>query len=134
MTAIAVGFFFFIVWVIYLANTGGSSIFFKFIASIPYGDKLGHMGLFGFLCFVAVLGSRFRTFSFGKLKLYYGAILVSLFVIGEEVSQAFIPSRTFDFADLAADFAGILLAVYLAFLVNKHLVKKVKLSTIVEDA
>ncbi len=78
------------------------------------------MGLFGFLCFVAILGSRFRAFSLGKCKLYYGAVVVSLFVIGEEASQAFIPSRTFDFADLGADFAGILLAVLCCFCINKY--------------
>ncbi|WP_226410779.1 hypothetical protein [Shewanella glacialimarina] len=32
----------FIIWVIYLANTGGSSIFFDIVKHIPYGDKVGH--------------------------------------------------------------------------------------------
>ncbi len=39
----------FIGWVIYLANTGQSSIFFQLVRVIPYGDKLGHLFLFGFL-------------------------------------------------------------------------------------
>jgi len=118
---IAVVFFAFILWIIYLANTGGSSVFFDFIRSIPYGDKLGHMCLFGFLALVTIIGSKFRTFSCGGLTLYYGAVLVGLFVVVEELSQAFIPSRTFDFVDLAADSVGIIIAVGIAYVANKHL-------------
>ena len=119
--AIAICFFAFILWVIYLANTGASSIFFDFVRSLPYGDKIGHAGLFGFLTLVAIIGSRFRGFRIGRLNIYLGALLVSLFVIAEEVSQAYIPSRTFDFFDLVADFVGIALAVGLAFIASRYL-------------
>ena len=119
--AVAVVFFAFILWIIYLANTGGSSVFFDFVRSIPHGDKLGHMCLFGFLTLVTILGSKFRSFACGRFKLYYGAVLVGLFVVGEELSQAFIPSRTFDFVDLAADSVGITIAVGIAYVANKHL-------------
>lgn len=122
MLTIAITFFAFILWVIYLANTGSSSVFFGFIRSIPYGDKLGHICLFGFLTLVTIVGSKFRGFSFGKFKLYYGAVLVGIFVVGEELSQAFIPSRTFDFFDLAADSVGITIAVGIAYVVNKYLI------------
>jgi len=118
---VAFVFFIFILWVIYLANIGGSSIFLDFIRSIPYGDKLGHMCLFGSLTLVTIIGLRFRAFSYGSIKLYYGAALVGLFVVGEELSQAFIPSRTFDFVDLAADSVGIAIATGIACVVNKHL-------------
>lgn len=121
ITAVAVSFFVFILWIIYLANTGSSSIFFGFVRSIPYGDKIGHAGLFGVLTLLVVIGSKFRTFSCGRLNIYYGAMLVILFVIGEELSQAFIPSRTFDLIDLTADSTGIMLAISLAYLASKHL-------------
>lgn len=119
IVATTIGFFAFILGVIYLANTGGSSIFFDFVRSIPYGDKLGHAGLFGTLTFLAVVASKFSVYQCGKLKIYYGAALVALFVIGEELSQAFIPSRTFDYGDLAADSVGIVTASCLAYLVSK---------------
>ena len=121
IVTIAVAFFAFILWIIYLANTGGNSIFFDFIRLIPFGDKLGHMCLFGFLTLVTIIGSKFRAFSWGWFKLYYGAAFVGLFVVGEELSQAFIPSRTFDFVDLAADSVGIVTAAGIAYLMNKHL-------------
>ena len=107
----ALAFLLFIVWVIYMANAGHNSVFFDFVAAIPYGDKLGHVGLFGTLTFLTVLASKFTGWTLNNTRLYFGAIAVTLFVIGEEISQAFIPSRTIDFADLSADAVGILLAV-----------------------
>ncbi|MFN3581325.1 MAG: VanZ family protein [Pseudomonas sp.] len=119
VSATAICLFIFMVWIIYLANTGSSSVFFDFVRSIPYGDKLGHLGLFGFLTLLAVIGSRFRTFALGTFRLYYGAAVVALFAIGEELSQAFIPSRTFDLLDLAANSVGIVLAVCVTYLMSK---------------
>ena len=107
----ALAFLLFIVWVIYMANAGHNSVFFAFVAAIPYGDKLGHVGLFGTLTFLTVLASQFAGWTLNNTRLYFAAIAVTLFVIGEEISQAFIPSRTFDVADLSADAVGILLAI-----------------------
>ncbi|HAU93221.1 VanZ family protein [Alteromonas oceani] len=107
----ALAFLLFIVWVIYMANAGHNSVFFDFVAAIPYGDKLGHVGLFGTLTFLTVLASQFAGWTLNNTRLYFAAIAVTLFVIGEEISQAFIPSRTFDVADLSADAVGILLAI-----------------------
>lgn len=118
---IAFGFFLFLLWVIYLANTGGNSLFFDLIRHVPYGDKLGHMGLFGFLTLVVVVGSRFRTFNIAAFHIYYGVAAVAIFVVAEELSQAFIPSRTFDFIDLAADFVGITGAAGFAYVLKKRL-------------
>ncbi|WCN13996.1 trypsin [Marinomonas mediterranea] len=116
-------FFTFIVWVIYLANTGGNSIFFDFVRSIPYGDKFGHAGLFGFLAILLTSGLKFRSLRIRNFKIYYGLIWVLLFVFLEEFSQIFIPLRTFDFVDLAADMVGILVATVICFVASKHLIK-----------
>lgn len=116
-------FFIFIVWIIYLANTGGNSIFFDLVRSIPYGDKLGHAALFGALTILLTTGLKFRCLCIKKIKIYFGLIWVLLFVSLEELSQIFIPSRTFDFADLAADTAGILVATIICYLANKLVAK-----------
>lgn len=121
VAGIAILFFLFIVWIIYLANTGGSSIFFDFVGSIPFGDKLGHAGLFGLLTLFAIVGSNFNFVIFKKARIYYGVIIVVLFVVIEELSQVFIPSRTFDLFDLAADLVGIILATVIVFIANRHL-------------
>ena len=121
---IGAGFFGFILWIIYLANTGGHSIFFDLIRHIPYGDKVGHMLLFGLLTYVANLALQSRHFSLGRIPLYYGAVLVSIFVLSEEISQGFIPSRTLDIIDLVADAVGITLFSYLSCLTQRYIDKQ----------
>ena len=115
----AVAFFCFILWVIYLANTGQNSVFFQFVASIPYGDKLGHFCLFGLLTLATNLAFRFKAFQFYSIKLFLGTILVSSFVIIEEFSQYFIPNRSFDLIDLSADFVGIVFFTIVTSYLNK---------------
>lgn len=119
ISAIAISFFIFVLWILYLANTKGNSVFFDFVGAIPYGDKVGHVGLFGFLTFVVILGTRFKSFYWNKFRIYYGAFGVISFVIIEEFTQLFIASRTFDFIDLAADSIGIFCAISIASLLNK---------------
>ncbi|MGX9463280.1 VanZ family protein [Shewanella sp. A14] len=114
-------FFSFIVWVIYLANTGAHSIFFDIIKHIPFGDKVGHMLLFGLLTYVVNLALLSRHFRIGRLPLYYGTVLVSIFVLSEEISQGFIPSRTLDIIDLVADAVGIILFSYFSYLTQRAL-------------
>ena len=117
----AVAFFCFILWVIYLANTGQNSVFFQFVASIPYGDKLGHFCLFGLLTLATNLAFRFKAFQFYSIKLFLGTILVSSFVIIEEFSQYFIPNRSFDLIDLSADFVGIVFFTIVTSYLYPHL-------------
>ncbi|MCL2915652.1 VanZ family protein [Shewanella corallii] len=114
LSALALGFFGFILWVIYLANTGQQSIFFQFIAGIPYGDKLGHFGLFGTLTLVANLALSCRYWRIGRVKILRGTLLVSLFALLEEGSQSFLPNRTLDWQDLLADAVGIILFSFVA--------------------
>lgn len=114
ITASALSFLAFLLWIIYLANTGRGSIFFDLVESIPYGDKAGHLGLFGFLTLVSILSLKFRTFRLGSYSVYLGAAFVFVFAVGEEITQVFVPYRTFDLVDVAADLLGILLAVALA--------------------
>ncbi|BBM01815.1 hypothetical protein GL2_18890 [Microbulbifer sp. GL-2] len=78
--------------------------------SIPYGDKLGHISLFGILSLIIILSTKGKSFSAGKLNIYCGALIVFMFALTEEISQAFISSRTFDTTDLVADIIGISLS------------------------
>lgn len=119
---ITAGFFAFVLWLIYTANTGRESVFFELVESIPYGDKVGHLLLFGFLTLAANFAFRLRILDLRVFRLYIGTGIVSLFVVLEELSQTFIPSRTFELEDLAADTAGIIL-----FTVLSHLIAKVGL-------
>ncbi|MES9857270.1 MAG: VanZ family protein [Sedimenticola sp.] len=107
VSLLTLGFGFFIIWVIYMANTGQNSLFFQLVRAIPYGDKLGHFFLFGFLTLGLNFVLHYRALNFKQRRIYYGSIIVSLFVMAEELSQYFLPSRTFDVVDLFADITEI---------------------------
>ena len=107
-------FFIFILWVIYLANTGQQSIFFELVRLIPYGDKIAHLILFGLLTLFANLASGFRVFSVGIKNVFWGTAAVFVFVTIEELSQHFIPSRALDIYDYGADMLGILLFTWIS--------------------
>ncbi|MGB0937097.1 MAG: VanZ family protein [Colwellia sp.] len=118
-------FFVFILWIIYLANTGQSSVFFKFVASIPYGDKVGHFCIFGVLTLAAnfLLKCKTLTFTFvsnKELNLYVGSMLVFLFALTEELSQFFIANRTLDIFDLLADILGIVIFSFLTACLHRY--------------
>jgi hypothetical protein len=119
MPIFAFGFTAFILWIIYLANTGGQSIFFEFVNAIPYGDKLGHFGLFGMLTLLLNFTCKLKTIKVRSAQLYVGALLVLTFAVIEELSQFFVASRTLDLIDVLADIAGILCFSGLTFLLNK---------------
>jgi len=121
---LSVAFLGFIAWIIYLANTAQHSIFFEFVGSIPYGDKLGHFCLFGLLTLGANFAVKLKAFKFGPLNLYIGSILVFTFALVEELSQYFIPNRTLDIVDLLADVAGILTFSLITTLVANPFIKE----------
>lgn len=114
----ALSFFVFIIYIIYLANTGQSSIFFNLVASMPYGDKIGHLAIFATLTFGANMLLNFRNVPFvnSKLPIYFGSVLVLLFAAVEELSQNFVASRTLDISDFIADIVGIAIATWLSYL------------------
>jgi len=98
-----------------MANTGQSSIFFELVKVIPYGDKAGHALLFGLLALGSNITMKFRIVRMRSVSLYIGTICVSLFVVIEELSQYFFPTRSLDVQDLYADAVGITLATIASY-------------------
>ena len=105
-----------IVGIVLLANDGHYSFIFKWIRAIPGADKVGHFVLMGGLAFVVNLAFGLRTFMALKRPWLWGSAIVALLVLLEEISQLWVPSRTFDLGDLAFDFLGIL---FFGWLVKK---------------
>lgn len=103
------GFFGFIVFIIFLADTADHNFAFVTIGHIPYGDKLMHALLYGLMALFLNYGLKFKTYTVLGFQMQIGAILVLLFATIEEYSQYYIPSRTFDSGDLIADFIGVIL-------------------------
>ncbi len=105
----------FIGWAIYMANTGQPNIFIDFVRHVPYGDKVGHFFLMGILAMLANLALGYRSLNIGKISLWLGSLVVLVLVVAEEFAQIYVPLRTFDFGDLAADFSGIALFSWLGY-------------------
>ena len=73
--------------------------------SVPmFNDKLMHFSGY----FIAA-GSI--SFAFPLWKLWQRASFLILFSIGIEISQHFMPPRTFDFFDIAANSSGVILGL-----------------------
>lgn len=116
---LAFGFILFLIATVTIANRGEGAKWWPFLNQIPFGDKLGHVGLFGTLGFLCNL-----TFSSPRSKRHVGfattTTIVLLAIISlEEISQAFIPSRSFDLLDWSADLIGLASGQGFAFLVFK---------------
>jgi len=99
------GFFIFILFIIYLADSADHNFAFRLIGNIPYGDKIMHALLYGTMALFLNYGLNYRSFK----TLQLGAIIVLVFATLEEITQYWIPSRTFDLVDLLADFIGVIL-------------------------
>jgi len=105
-------FFIFISYIIFLADTADYNFAFMLIGHVPYGDKIAHALLYGMMALLLNYGFGFHSYKVlgrGHPDLQLGSIIVLTFATFEEFSQYFIPSRTFDFWDLLADFIGVIL-------------------------
>lgn len=111
---------FFAIWLIFVggvivcADRGVLRGFFRWINSIPFGDKAGHVFLIGIMAHLLNCAMAGRTFGIGRSRWQLGGLIVAAVMTIEEISQIWIPSRTFDFGDLAANYAGVLLAEWRA--------------------
>lgn len=100
-------FILFILGIIIAANQGANWELFYIIRTLPYGDKIGHFGLMGLLAFLVNLSLQGRAVNLWGRSVLLGSLLVVIFVTLEELSQAFIATRTLSFMDWTADMLGI---------------------------
>jgi VanZ family protein len=98
-----------------MADTGQKSIFFDFVRIIPFGDKIGHFLLFGFLTLGTNIVFKLRGIRIGNINVLYGSIVIVCVVVIEELSQKYMPGRTFDVIDIIASLAGIVAFSFIPF-------------------
>lgn len=100
--------------IVWLANDGGFAHTFHWWRSIPGADKVGHFLLMGGFAFTLNLALGLRQFTLVQRRWLWGSAIIATIVALEEISQAWVPSRTFDLVDLTFDFLGILFFGWLA--------------------
>jgi len=101
------GFTVFLFSLIWLADTGHGQWLYALARLVPGGDKTGHFVLFGLLSLLLNVVLQSSDLRLGRLVLLKGSLIVSVFAAGEEISQLFFRSRTFDLMDLSAGLVGI---------------------------
>ena len=116
---IAFGLILLITAMIIITNVGYGDKFWPYMVNTPYADKVGHVGIFGTLSYFCNLAFSNRL-SKRRFKIFTTTTFIILVVVTlEEISQAFIPSRTCDILDWTADLIGLALGQWLAHLTLK---------------
>jgi len=77
----------------------------EFAHSFPGADKLAHFGFYGIAGFLFVLWRR-ETGKGAAVAVVWAAIFAALLGAVDEFHQLWIPGRSMDLLDWAADFAG----------------------------
>lgn len=103
------GFFIFIGYIIFRADTADYNFAFRLIGHIPYGDKLMHGFLYGVMALLLNYGLNFKLYRILGFNMQLGAMIVLTFAGVEEISQYWLPSRTCDIFDFVADTVGVTL-------------------------
>jgi polysaccharide biosynthesis protein VpsQ len=106
-------FFGFIVGTIVANDFGRLRTIINLVNSLPFGDKWGHTIFIGTLAYLLSYALVDKPCKFGSYKLSLGCLIVAIAITLEEFSQIWIPSRTFDWGDLAANYCGITIAGWL---------------------
>ena len=107
------------VTIVILADRGQG--FWTFIQHVPMGDKVGHLLLVGPLALLLnlVLRGRHAPLPFSACML--GSVLIGTLMTLEEISQAFIPARSFDPADAFMNLIAVVAAQWIcSILIRRH--------------
>jgi polysaccharide biosynthesis protein VpsQ len=106
-------FFLFIVGIIVANDLGQIQSIINWVNSVPFGDKVGHTIFIGTLAYLLNYALADRTIKISQYKILLGCMIIAVAITAEEFSQIWIPSRTFDFLDLTANYFGITIAGWL---------------------
>ncbi len=83
-------------------------------------DKLFHAAAYGVLGFLLLAARPLRSGGYAARQVSASVLLASLYGISDEIHQAFVPGRSSDFLDWAADTGGALLATLLLAWISRR--------------
>jgi hypothetical protein len=106
--------------IVFLADWRDTQFLFRPVRRLPYGDKIGHFLLMGLFSLLLNLALKARTIRLWRVNVLLGTLIVLIVVVIEEFSQIFIRGRSFDYTDLIADLAGILIFGEIARLIYRR--------------
>lgn len=84
------------------------------IPKFPYYDTIMHFLLLGIAAYLSHLAFNKRKIQFLNIYLPLAPLIVVFFCLVDETIQLFVPYRSFDLVDLAADLCGVILFTWLA--------------------
>jgi polysaccharide biosynthesis protein VpsQ len=106
----------FIIVIFILADINALPHFLKQLYDFPGGDKVGHFILFGLLNFTLTLTTlQSLRHSTPRLVAVSTGFLLALVILAEELTQLYIPARTFSLWDLLAGYLGVWLGGWMAY-------------------
>ena len=119
--AAAIAFIAFLVIVIIIADRGEGGEWWAFIQNIPYGDKVGHLGLIGTLSLLCNLAFHPRQPKWLPRWITLVTLILLVILSLEEIVQAFLPHRTCDLGDWLADLVGLAIGQSIALKLRERL-------------
>lgn len=97
---------------------GESSISGHKLPTTPLGtDKLAHVAVFFILCWLSFRGFKYQSSKLAsKMSLYLALVVTILYGFFDEFHQLYVPGRSADIYDMAADALGgfLFIAVFFA--------------------
>jgi polysaccharide biosynthesis protein VpsQ len=103
-------FLLFLMGIIIANDLGQMKSIINLVNSLPFGDKFGHIIFIGTLAYLLNYALADRLTKIGNYKILLGCLIIAVAMTIEEFSQIWIPNRTFDLMDLAANYLGISIA------------------------
>lgn len=119
MKYLAIAFSAFILIVVILADRDAIPPVIQALYDFPYGDKLGHLILFGLLTFFLISAFISRFSLHPQRTAFLVGFILALLIAAEEFSQQYFSARTFDLVDLSASYAGLIIGGWVALRLKK---------------
>ena len=120
-------------WVVWCAaiiiaadNKLAESAFAK-VRQLPYGDKFSHLILAGVFSLLLNLALDVAHWRIGRVRIFWGVVVLLVLATLEELSNQLFPSRSFDPIDWVFNMVAVLLGGWAASVIQRRRVAAVLL-------
>lgn len=110
-----------ILWLIIGASKQGGNVLFIWAESITYGDKIGHVLMSAVLTLMLGVITRLKSVRIAGIALYWSLLASLILLSAAEATHLINPLRSFEWADLMANYLGALLGISITGLIHDYL-------------